>query len=405
MTGWSAGAASTFVDVPIGTPMAGYAARFGPSIGTLDGLTVSCLLLACDDGQFAIVAIDLVAVDFEMVIEIAERIGVAPDRLAVCASHTHSGPAGVAARLHPAERPEFDQIMREAFISAAITAHSRASAALERAEIRYGAVVVEGVSANRLSPDGVNDATATVLTATAMTGASIATFVHFACHPTVLPAESRMISADFPGTIRRSLCSDRFGTVLFANGAAGDISTRFTRTSQDERELERIGRVFAGCMDSMGPLTPIDPSILATTLNATLTPRSDDELQKELGMARHVSAQRPAHERVEATRRQGIELLKSMANIDAISPVDVHIGIWRLGKVTLVGVPGELFASLGLELAHAIDDPTLILGYTNGYAGYFPDQHAYNTGSYEALASPWSSAVVNDLVDTIRRSL
>lgn len=405
MNGWFAGAASTIVEIPIGTPMAGYAARIGPSIGTLDSLGVSSLLLECDAGRFAILAMDLVAVDYELVCEIAERAGFEPGRLAVCASHTHCGPAGVSARLHPAERPRLDARLRDQFVTAAGDCLVRAEAALEPATLSFGSAAVDGVSANRLDLTGPHDPTISVLRALSKSGAPIATVVHFACHPTVLPAECRMISADFPGSIRRVLDPDRFGTVLFANGAAGDVSTRFTRASQDERELERIGRIIADAAADLASPTPVDASLEVRTIHTTLVPRSVEELREELERAHNSNSGEAVHDRIEATRRQGISLLESMAGNQTLSPTDVHVGIWRLGHVTLIGFPGELFASHGLALTTVRDERTLTLGYTNGYAGYFPDRAAYVAGSYEALASPWSSASVDDLIDTIRRSL
>ena len=67
--GWSAGAARVAFPVPIGTPMAGYAARTGPATGTLDELTIGALYLASGQRRFVLVAADLSAVVERFVIE------------------------------------------------------------------------------------------------------------------------------------------------------------------------------------------------------------------------------------------------------------------------------------------------------------------------------------------------
>ena len=103
MSGWRAGAATIPFPVDPGTPMAGYMARSGPSIGTHDELTINALLLSDGSANLAIVTADIAAVDSELVDEIALAAGLARSELVVCASHTHSGPAGVIKRMHPAD--------------------------------------------------------------------------------------------------------------------------------------------------------------------------------------------------------------------------------------------------------------------------------------------------------------
>src|SRR5688572_14063333 len=99
--------------------MGGYAAREGGSEGTLDQLTVSCLALEAQGGRFALVAIDLIGVDRAMVESISRKTGLPEKSIALCASHTHSGPAGVLKRLHPAEREAVDPALRDGIIETA----------------------------------------------------------------------------------------------------------------------------------------------------------------------------------------------------------------------------------------------------------------------------------------------
>ena len=63
-TNWKAGAARLPFPVPVGTPMAGYAARTGPSTGTLDELTIGALALEYDRNRLVLIAADLAAVRF-----------------------------------------------------------------------------------------------------------------------------------------------------------------------------------------------------------------------------------------------------------------------------------------------------------------------------------------------------
>jgi len=65
----------------------------------------------------------------------------------------------------------------------------------------------------------------------------------------------------------------------------------------------------------------------------------------------------------------------------------IRLDGWRLGELTLVTVPGELFSSLGEQISLAATHPVIVVGYAGGYAGYLADREAYKEGTYEALAS------------------
>jgi len=63
----------------------------------------------------------------------------------------------------------------------------------------------------------------------------------------------------------------------------------------------------------------------------------------------------------------------------------------RLGNLALVGLPGEPFVELGLEIkARSTAPHTLVAGYANGYLGYFATPRAWEQGGYEVGLGPWS---------------
>ena len=94
-------------------------------------------------------------------------------------------------------------------------------------------------------------------------------------------------------------------------------------------------------------------------------------------------------------------ILRQIAERMESIPGRIDVLTWELGQLTLIGFPGELFSSLGGELTRS-KTPALLLGYTNGYLGYFPDRHAYDTGTYEALSSPYAPGASEDLVEGLR---
>ncbi len=405
--GWRAGAATATLSIPDGTPMAGYAAREGDSDGTLDELTVSCLVLDADGERFALIAIDLIGVDAEMIEAIAAATDFKPEAVALCASHTHSGPAGVLKRLHPAEQAEYDPELRSRVIDTCVKVVNHALQWRDPADVTFARSRADGIAANRNRPDGPFDPTVSVITVRSWLGAPIATVVHFACHPTILPSLSRMISSEFPGAIRRGLPADRNGVVLFVNGAAGDVSTRFTRHTQDVFEVERAGSAIVQAVKRAGPAITLAPRIASSCRTGEIRLRARRDIEAELERAsisearRHDASLSPAQRRIEETRAQGAELLARMAEQVERLPRQVQVCTWTLGELSLIGFPGELFASLGLELTRD-RGPALLLGYTNGYRGYFPDLAAYENGTYEALASPYAPGASEELITWLR---
>ncbi|TXG86703.1 MAG: hypothetical protein E6R14_02595 [Thermomicrobiales bacterium] len=405
---WVCGAAQVPFPVPAGTPMEGYAARSGPAIGTLDELTIGALSLEAGNGRLVLVAADVAAVDSALVDEVAAAAGVHRSELVLCASHTHSGPAGVISRLHPSEPDSLNPALRGAFIRAAVTAIASARSRAEPVELLFGRAETSGLAANRNRPDGPFDPHVSILAARNRSGRLTVVLAHFACHPTILSAENLFVSADFPGAFRRTLGPMLAGegvapVVLFANGAAGDVSTRFTRASQGIAEVERVGQGLArAAVAALDATRPLAPDIAFAETSVTLDERG-------LEHPPHVSASIAAGDedsvtarRIVETRAQGVMLLERLAAAgpDAIQRT-FALPAWRLGDLRLAAIPGELFASLGERIERSSSDPVLVLGYANGYVGYLVDDAAEAAGTYEALASPFALGTGNRIVEAV----
>jgi len=345
-----------------------------------------------------LVAADVVAVDSALVDDVASAAGLERSELALCASHTHSGPAGVVSRLHPADPDELLPELRKKFVQTCTDAIALALDRAEPVELRFAQGESRGLAANRNDPVGPFDPRVSVLATQNQRGYLTAVLAHFACHPTVLSAANHMLSADFPGALRKwtrqVLDQNRMPPVLlYTNGAAGDVSTRFTRQAQDHEEVTRIGRQLGVvAFNALFETVDVGPGIATASTTVRLEPRSLDGTP--LSHSGETDAALTGGERRKSeTRAQGARLLERLAHVDpALIPSTVEIRAWRLGGLTLIAIPGELFASLGGRIVEAAPGPALVLGYTNGYAGYLADLAAYETGTYEALASPFASS-------------
>jgi hypothetical protein len=405
---WSAGVASVPFPVQIGTPLAGYVARTGVAEGTLDELTIGAFVLEHEDRRLVVVAADIIAVDAALAGEVAAAAGLKRMELALCASHTHSGPAGVVARLHPADQDRLDRNLRDRFIATAIEAIATARAGMERVDLLAGGAKTDGIAANRNNVLSPYDPWLTVLATRRGDGSFQGVMCHFACHPTILGTDNRLVSADFPGALRRTLSTalDRrsASVVLVVNGAAGDVSTRFTRRAQNATEVTRVGSALATAADQAlehtAPLTgPIRYGQTIVQLQRR-SQRFDDRgaLSQAEKVAEPSGLVSSGQRRVAETRFQGAAMLEALARVpDEAIPAQLQVEAWAVGDVVLVAIPGELFASLGSHIEAAAAGQTVILGYANGYVGYLADIEAHESQTYEALASPFCPEAGTDV--------
>jgi neutral ceramidase len=69
-----------------------------------------------------------------------------------------------------------------------------------------------------------------------------------------------------------------------------------------------------------------------------------------------------------------------------VQPAEVQV--LRIGEHLLIGMPAELFVTLGLAVKEAAYPwRVLIIGLANGMVGYAPTRDAFNRGSYETTLS------------------
>lgn len=236
-------------------------------------------------------------------------------------------------------------------------------------------------------------------------------FVFFACHPTVLYADNLVPSADFAGFMRSELQNKGWRNVFFINGACGDLSCRYTRKESSLKEAKRIGEAAAkSAADALAEKEPFKLDDLpgltyqAELKSAPVLSKSEaDSLLKQaladLGswdgkdslMLRRLQIRRDAAKA--ACIKAGNDDGNSKRMVDGIC--------WRAGDEYFVTVPGEFFSVLTARLPENVH----ILGYTNGYMLYLPDEQSYENQIYEAMSSPFACGEPEKLMNIIEKTL
>lgn len=401
-----AGFARTDITPPIPCEMGGYADRRGQASGVADPLFARALVLDGGDVRLGLVVADVLGVDAGLCAAVETRLGGAAERWMVAATHTHSGPAVPVPWAADGDEAEPRSSLArwwKSLPSRLANVVVEAGTRLEPAEVSWGFAPAPGVGASRHDPNRSAAPPVSVLRFCRPGGDPLGLLVHYPCHPTILGADHLTLSADFPGAALAELESAGVGWSLFVNGAAGDLSTRFTRTAQDLAEVRRMGGMLAAAaLRAAAGATPVPaPRLRPIAQRVDLAPKPPPDpadVARRLAWAKQrvdelIRGDAPAAVVREAyTALQGARLEADLARRAPSQETTVTLRGWALGdEVAMVAYPGEPFSSLAAAVAR--DSPfaaTWCLGYAGGYAGYFPDREAYGASTYEALAAPWA---------------
>lgn len=401
-------------------PMAGYYyARTAD--GVHDDLHARALVF--DDGRapVVLVACETIGMPRSVVVEARRRIekqlGIPPGRILISATHCHTGPQMT---------PEYEQMLARRIGDAIVTASGRkqparlfAAAEQEGSLPHYRRYLMKDGSVRTnpgfLNPDVVKpvgpiDPRVGVLFAEDQKGDPLLTWVNYAMH--LDSVGSTWISADYPSFLARFL--ERLkGTemsTVFTIGAAGNINNWDVRRPGPQRGYDtarRLGEVLgAAVVKASTHLEPVSPPHLRA-ISATLSLPPAAITSQEVEEARKILATPPPPnvdftiDRVQAAKVMGVHALEGK-NIEA------ELQVISIGHVALVGIPGELFVELGLEIqkrspfAH-----TFIIELANDTLGYIPTRQAFLEGSYEPTSTRFApgagEAMANKAIELLKQ--
>ncbi|MFD9941389.1 hypothetical protein ACFWYW_42775 [Nonomuraea sp. NPDC059023] len=416
--------------VPDGTPMGGYIDRPGPSTGTLDPLGVSAVTWSDGDRRFALAVADVICINTDLAeyarraVNLDEHAALAREEHAgppagrdgdvppVCelwlaASHTHAGPeTGCVPGGGVTPGPWLERVSGavRAAVHRAVDSERAADGTAHRGELH-------GVGADRSRPDAARTVPLDVI-AVRGDGGPAGVIVVLPVHPTVLPASNLLVSADLAGAVRRALRA-RLGDgvwVVVATGAAGNVSTRFTRLGQDAAELDRLGGLVADrCVELLAQ--PGDRAWAGTDRIGTARARRDlrrAQRDADLGSLaadyEHATAAGdPVTARLARSRLEGVRA-RALGTPSITDTITVDVSVARVGALGLVGLPGEPFLGVAENIRNG-RGPIAVLGYVNGYPGYLPTAEAYGRADYEVLVSAVAPGSAETLADTARQLL
>jgi neutral ceramidase len=221
----------------------------------------------------------------------------------------------------------------------------------------FGGVVRLG--ANPLGP--IDDAVQIVRLDT-VAGRPLAVMIHYPCHGTSLGGRNSKISGEWMGRMQEFVEKQFPGLgAIYIQGAAGDINPR--EVGGLDGNADNIENTWA-----LGE--EIGREVVRVYRGLTPKPRAKPRVQIETAEI--------------LLPRQYRELFQDFT----ATAVKVPTTVVRIGDLMWTTFPGEMFSSIGKQVKAASPATHAhVMGYTNGYIGYFPDQQAYAEGGYEVAVT------------------
>ena len=391
-----AGTAKVDITPAGGEELWGFEDRVKPATGTLDPLYARVLVLEAGDKRLAIVTLDLGRTfgppEIQQLRESARRTSKI-SCLLVTASHTHSAPVIADEYKHGApawERAALDKIEHAIDEAAGGLTEARIGTGTGAAYIGHNRLHINADGSvswfeRNLTrvPTAPVDPTVTVLRIDRADGSPLAILTNYACHPVIFGSDNLRYSADFPGVMNR-VVEQKFGArtlSFFLQGAPGDINPYYAVTPIEEDPVkgrdwsgERLGHEAARVASEIRTADAPAPTIEFAEESIPVKLRWDpDKFRAAL---------------VKFLGPHGIDSWG--AEVKQEFPIDAATVLINK-QIALMTVPGEPFVDFQTNWRDRCPVPTaLLLGYTNGYNGYFPTIAAASRGGYGAAsASTW----------------
>lgn len=361
--------------------------------------------------RICLVSLDSLIVPLHVTRGAAKRIaaatGIPEDNVLICATHTHRGPPTNDAF---GGKPDMEYLRRleEGSVLAAV----KAVAALEgpksgndtavlfgqsqeatvgrnsRLLLKDGSIGWDGYEEHDVvRPTGPYDPDLYVLALRRADGKYAGLAFNHSVHNIGRIREDCM-SPGFYGLAALEVERRHGATTLFLPGAFGSTHN-VTYNNSGVAAAECVHRVVEAVEEALGRLQPALPGpVQVLNRQFTYHIRRFDEAKEALAVKSYLEKYVP-----QRTPHQ-IETFRRMR--EAMAPhrgeaCHTRLQIMRLGDIALVGIPGEMYARLGLELRRRSPfRHTCIIGLANEQIGYIPDRKAYADGGYQTWAG-WHS--------------
>ena len=279
-------------------------------------------------------------------------------------------------------------------------------------------------------------------------GRVLATLVNYACHPTTLAWDNRLISPDYIGALREEVEQATGAPCLFVQGASGELGPVEGYVG-DVAVADRNGRqlAYAGlaaitalppagtCYRYAGPVVsgatigvwrhePLDEQALASLAgwqyrrwtipldyrpDLPTAPQVAEELAKweaDETDARGAGDEVRARECRAMVERQ-TRMARRIAQLPAGGRYPFEVRLWRIGDAFLLAVPGEHYSLLQTKLRGSLaGQPLIVATIAQGWGpSYLPTRETYGRGIYQESIAIVAPGSLERIIDEVRQAL
>ena len=380
----------------------GYGGRREPSSGVAQKLWAKALVIGKDNPS-VIITTDLIGVPDWLTrhvrSELAKSYDVQPAQVALCATHTHTGPTvkGILedifmAPIPPDHMAAIDRYAEQ--LKLKVLEAARQALDTRRAGKLHWGVGKADFAINRRNmkdgkwigfgevPDGPVDHSLPLMRVTDSKGNIVALLVNYACHCTTLGGNYNQIHGDWAGEAAARI-EKKYPNVnaMIAIGCGADANPK-ARGTYDSIPIH--GQAVADEVDRIleTKLTAITKQPRGTigTIKLPFDPLpSKADWQK---MADSKSRQSYYGQKMLRQLAAGKKLQKS---------INYSIQTWQFGdQLAMVFLPGEVVVDYSLRLKEMFDAKRLwINAYANDLPSYIASRRLYDEGGYEVDRSMW----------------
>lgn len=400
-------------------PLGGYDKRKSNSEGVHDDLYVRCLIFKYGSSLLVLISLGLLGIDEVLSEKIKESITdidneINAEGVFIFATHTHSGPSTAFSGRQTFDREYFDFL-----VSSCTEAFTKAKIDLKDSAVYVNTAAIHGVASKRNGYETIKGDTGikcSFLRIVRKDGESV--FINFPCHMTVLDENNLLCSKDMEYGVETALNERGILNLLYANGAAGDISTRFSKREASFDEVRRLGGLLAEQILDTGTsgsgeiklqqilfkrveflikykrnLTEDERKAKIAEIQNSSSRIKDRRSKRDMDSALLV-LQRPDRDfnNIPGAIKAGEEYFKN---------VKIHCAI--AGETAFIGIPFEIYYSTGMKIQDILKkkygcSTVFILGYCEGYGGYVPPAEDFSGISYETVACPFEMYGENKLL-------
>jgi hypothetical protein len=391
--------------------------------------------------------------------QVCARTGLAPEQFVVAFSHTHGAGLMGAERL---ALPGGDLIppYLEALGARVAVLVDEARRSARPVTLTYGTGRCS-LAAHRdfwdeasgqyvcgFHPDGPADDTVLLARATDASGATVATVVNYACHPTTMAWQNTLISPDYPGAMRELVEGVTGAPCVFLQGASGDLGPREGYVGDPtvaDRNGRQLGHAALAALEALPPpgtrFAYTGPVVSGATLGTWAhVPLDADRLHRQarwrcrrwtvdlpfrtdLPTAEPAEAERRRWQaEEEAARRAGdaakardcramVErMTRCLTRLAVLPPgamFPLPVTLWQVGDAAWLAVECEHYQHLQRGLRQRFPRvPVVVATLANGArATYLPTADAYGKGIYQESIAVLAAGCLERLTEEVGRQI